>query len=144
MVQPINIFVALDCVTQDEIIVCPYDGTPLGRLKLTIAIGQSRICRQFWALKSWEFFLAERTFHQVMLVYRVPKDPPPHGLSFEAIVLDDSGYATGAFDTYMDTSRDYFTWFVESSTRPIIGDVPVSGGRVLGGAICTRVATKAE
>ena len=79
-----------------------------------------------------------------MLVYRVPKDPPLHGLSFEAMVLDDSDYAMGAFDAYVDTNKDYSTWFTKSSTGPIIGDVPVSVGRVLGGAIRTQVATKAE
>ena len=44
----------------------------------------------------------------------------------------------------MDTNRDYATWFAESSTGPIIGDVPVSGGRVLRGIIRTQEATKAE
>ena len=70
-----------------------------------------------------------------MLVYGVPRDLPPLGLSFESIVLDDLAYATGSFDAYVDTSQDYPTWFVESSTRPIIGDVPVGGGRVLGGIV---------
>ena len=62
-----------------------------------------------------------------MPVYGVPRDPSPHGLSFEAMVLDDPNYATGVFDAYMDMSRDYSTWFVESFAGPIIGDVPVSG-----------------
>ena len=53
--------------------------------------------------------MAERTFHQVMLVYGMPRDPPPHGLSFEAMVLDDPDYATGTFDAYVDMSRDYST-----------------------------------
>ena len=44
----------------------------------------------------------------------------------------------------MDTNRDYATWFAESSTGPIIGDVPVSGGRVLRGIIRTQEANKAE
>ena len=107
-------------------------------------MGQSRIRPFFWALTSWEFFLAERTFHQVMPVYGIPKDPPPHGLSFKAIVLDDSDYAVGAFDAFVDMSKDYSTWFAESFTRPIVGDVPVSGGRVLGGAIRAQVAIRAE
>lgn len=72
-------------------------------------MGQLRIRRWFWALKSWEFFLAERTFHQVMRVYRVPRDPPPYGLSFEAMVLDDLEYTISAFDAYVDKSRDYST-----------------------------------
>ena len=94
--QPGTISAALDCVTRDEIIVRPYDGTLLRRPVLTIALGQSGIRRWFWALTSWEFFLAERTFHQVMPVYGVPRDPPPHGLSFEAMVLDDLEYVTSA------------------------------------------------
>ena len=72
-----------------------------------------------------------------MPVYGVPRDPPPHDLTFEAMVLDDPDYATGALDAYIDTSRDYSTWFAESSTWPIIGDVLVSGGRVKGGAVHT-------
>ena len=76
-------------------------------LELTVAIGQSRIRCWFWALTSWEFFLAEKTFHQVIPDYRVPRDPAPHGLSFKTIVLSDPAYATGFFDAYMDTSRDY-------------------------------------
>ena len=35
IVQPIAFFAALDCITRDEIIVCPYDDTLLGRLELT-------------------------------------------------------------------------------------------------------------
>ena len=65
-----------------------------------------------------------------MLVYSVPRDPPPHGLSFEAMVLGDPAYAMGTFDAYADMSRDYSTWFVESSLWPIIGDFPISGGRM--------------
>ena len=61
-----------------------------------------------------------------MPVYGVPKDLPSHGLSFETTVLGNLAYATGAFDAYVDTSRDYSTWFAKSSSGPIIGDVPVS------------------
>ena len=71
--------------------------------------------------------MAKRTFHQVIPVYGLPRDPPPHGLSFKAIVLDDPKYAV--------------TWFAKSSTEPIIGDIPMSGGRVLGGTIPAQVAT---
>lgn len=46
-----------------------------------------------------------------MPVYEVPRDLPPRGLSFEALVLDDPQYAMGAFDAYVDISRDYSTWF---------------------------------
>ena len=79
-----------------------------------------------------------------MLVYGVPRDLPLHDLSFEAIVLGDLDYAIGAFNTYVDTNRDYSIWFVESSTGPIIGDVFVTGGRVLRGVICAQVAIGAE
>ena len=133
--QPVTIFVTLDRVTRDEIIVCPYDGVLLGGPELTIAMGQFKIRRWFWALTSWEFFLVEKTFRQVLLVYGVPRDLPLHGLPFETIIRCDPTYATGSFDAYVDTSRNYSTWFAESSTGPIIGDVPMSGGRVLGGII---------
>ena len=65
-------------------------------------------------------------------------------MSFEFVVLDDRAYTTGSFVTYMDISRDYATWFVESFVGPIIGDVPVSGGRVLGGIVCAQMAFRAE
>ena len=57
-----------------------------------------------------------------MPIYEVPRDPPPHGLSIGAMTLGDPNYATGAFDAYVDTSRDYSTWFVESFVGPIIGE----------------------
>ena len=41
--QLVIIFATLDCVSRDEIIVYPYDGTFLERLEFTITIGQSRI-----------------------------------------------------------------------------------------------------
>ena len=44
----------------------------------------------------------------------------------------------------MDINRDYATWFVESFVGPIIGNVPVSGGRVLGGIVCAQMASGAE
>ena len=58
--------------------------------------------------------------------------------------MDDLTYATGSFDAYVDTSRDYATRFVVSFTRPIVGDIPVSGGRVLGGIAHAQVASAAE
>lgn len=79
-----------------------------------------------------------------MPIYRVPRDPPSHGLSIKAMVLDDPDYVTSAFDAYVDMSRDYSTWFIESSIGPIIGDVPASGGKVLKGTICAQVATGVE
>ena len=57
-----------------------------------------------------------------MLVYGVPRDLPPHGLSFETMVLGNLAYAMSSFDAYVDTSRDYSTWFMKSSVGPIIGD----------------------
>ena len=86
--------------------------------------------------------MAKKTFLQVMMFYGVPRDSPPLGLSFESTVLDEPTYAMGSFDAYMDTSRDYATWFAESFTGPIIGDVLVSGGRVLGGIIHAQVASR--
>ena len=79
-----------------------------------------------------------------MSVFGVLRDPPPLGLSFESIFMDDSTYVIGSFDAYMNTSRDYATWFVESSTGPIIGNILVSGGRVLGGIVHAQVASRAE
>lgn len=88
--------------------------------------------------------MAERTFHQVTPFYEVPRDLPPLGLSFKSVVLDNPAYVTGSFDTYMDTSNDYATWLVESSTGPIIRDVLVSSSRVLGGIIHAQVASEVE
>lgn len=76
-----------------------------------------------------------------MPIFEVPGDPPPFGFSLKAIVLDDPDYEVGTFDAYVDTNRDYSTWSVESSTGPIIEDVPMNGGRVLRGPVCTQVAT---
>ena len=89
-------------------------------------------------------FLAERTFHQVMPVFGVLKNLPPLSLSLESVVLDDSTYMMGSFNAYVDTSRDYATWFTESSKEPIIGDVPMSRGRVLGCIVRAQVASKVE
>ena len=47
LVQPVTISVALDCVTWGEIVVHPYDSSLLGRLELTVAMGQSRVRRWF-------------------------------------------------------------------------------------------------
>ena len=79
-----------------------------------------------------------------MSVFGVPRNPPPLSLSFESIVMENRAYTMGSFDAYVDTSRDYAAWFAESSTMPIIGDVPVSGGRVLGGLVRAQVASGAE
>ena len=79
-----------------------------------------------------------------MPVYKVPRDPPPYGLSFEAIVLYDLEDAEGAFDAYVDMSRDYSTWFTKSSAGLIVGYVPVSGGKVLEGTVRAKVAIRVE
>jgi len=50
----------------------------------------------------------------------------------------------GSFDAYVDTNRVYATWFTDSSAGPIIGDVPISGDRVLGGIICAQATSGAE
>ena len=60
------------------------------------------------------------------------------------MVLGDLAYVMGSFDAYVDTSRDYSILFAEFSVRPIIGDVLVSGGRVLRGIICAHEATRVE
>ena len=44
-----------------------------------------------------------------MSVFGVPRDPPPLGLSFESIVMENPAYTMGSFDAYVDTSRDYAT-----------------------------------
>ena len=75
-----------------------------------------------------------------MPVYGVLRDPPPYDLSFETIVLGELAYARGSFDAYVDTNKDYSTWFAKSSTCSIIGYVPVSGGRVLRGIIHPQMA----
>ena len=46
-----------------------------------------------------------------MPIYGVPRDPPSPGLSFESIVLDNPAYVTSFFYAYVDTNRDYATWF---------------------------------
>ena len=79
-----------------------------------------------------------------MTVFEVPRDPPPLSLSFESIVVDNPAYTTGSLIAYVDTHRDYATWFAESSMGPIIGDVPMSGGRVLGGIVHAQVASGAK
>ena len=41
-------------------------------------------------------------------------------LSFESVVLDDSAYMTSSFNAYVDTSKDYATWFVESDRKSVV------------------------
>ena len=72
---------------------------------------ESHAWHWFWALLSWEFLLAEMTYHQVMLVFRVPRDPPQELLCFE-VILDDLDYMTCSFDGFVTEDTDYFTWFL--------------------------------
>ena len=88
--------------------------------------------------------MVERTFHQVMLVFGVHRDPPPLGLSFESIAVDNPDYVAGSFNAYVDTSIDYATWFAMSSVGLIMGDVHVSKGKVLGGITRGQVASRAK
>ncbi|KAK9991453.1 hypothetical protein SO802_026438 [Lithocarpus litseifolius] len=64
-------------------------------------MAESRLRRWFWALSSCEFFLAERTYNQVILVFRVPRDPPQE-LLCSVMILDDPDYATGCYKINMD------------------------------------------
>ena len=51
-----------------------------------------------------------------MSVFRVLRDPPPLGLSFEFIVIGGLAYTTSSFNAYVDTSKYYAIWFAKSST----------------------------
>ena len=86
--------------------------------------------------------MAKRNFRQVMLVFGVPKDAPPIVLLFKSTVMDYLAYTMGSFDAYVDTSIDYATWFAASSVGPIMGDITVSRGRVLGGIACAQVTSR--
>ena len=78
-----------------------------------------------------------------MLIFRVPRDPPSE-ISFPDMVLDNPAYVIGSFEGFVTSNTDYATWFSESSTRPIINDCPVSGGRIFGGIASTRRASEAR
>ena len=67
-----------------------------------------------------------------MPIFRVPRDLPP-SLSSLVMILDDPTYVMGAFEGFLTVETKYTDWFRRSSTRPIIDDCPMSGGRVLGG-----------
>ena len=83
------------------------------------------------------------TFHQVILIFRVPRNPP-HKLSCSTVILDDPDYETGSFEGFVTEDTDYVTWFLQSLAGPIIDDYPVSGGKVLGGKACTHRASEAH
>ena len=54
------------------------------------------------------------------------------------MILDDPNYMTGSFDSFVTEDTDYFTWFLQSSIRPIMDDFLVGGGRELGGILERR------
>ena len=115
----------------------PYDRWLLARRKVTHSMDESQAWCWFLALSRWEFFLAEKTYDQVMPVFRVPRDPPQEILCFE-VILDDPDYTTSSFKYFITEDTDYFTWFLQSSTELVMDDCPMSGGRVLGGITHTR------
>lgn len=84
----------------------PYDGSLFVRPEFTIVKGQSRVRCQLWALMSWEFFLAERTFHQFMLIFRVPRDPHLE-ISCPKMILDDLAHPTGSFECFLTIATNY-------------------------------------
>jgi len=69
-------------------------------------MAQSCAWHWFWALTSWEFFLAKRTFHQVMPIFIVPRDPPLK-ISCPEIVVDDLLYAIGSFEHFFTAGAKY-------------------------------------
>ena len=78
-----------------------------------------------------------------MLIFRVPRDPLQELSHFE-MMLDDPDYMIVSFDSFVTGDIVYFTWFLQSSTEPIMDDCPVSGGRVLGGIACACWALEAH
>ena len=50
--------------------------------------------------------MAERTFHQVMPTFRVPKDPPLE-ISCPEVIVDDLAYAIGSFEGFLIKDTDY-------------------------------------
>ena len=106
LTQWTTINTALNYITWGEIHNTPYDGGLLARLDVTPAMGQSRAQRWFWAFMSREFFLAERAFHQVMLTFRVPRDPPLK-ISCPKVIMENPTYATGSFEGFVTEDIDY-------------------------------------
>lgn len=104
--QLATIGAALDYVTWGEIYDNPYDGGLLIRHEVILAIVQLHARHWFWALMSWEFFLAERTFHQFMLIFRVPRDPHLE-ISCPEMILDDLAHATGSFECFLTIATNY-------------------------------------
>ena len=106
-------------------------------------MSESRVRHWFLVLSSWEFVLVERTYHQVMPVFKVPRDPP-HDLSCFAVILVDLNYGIGSFEGFVTKDTNYVTWFLQSLVVPIINDCLVSGGRVLDGIARARQALEAH
>ena len=73
-------------------------------------MAESHVLCWFWALSSWEFFLAKRTYHQVLLIFSVPRDPHRE-LSCSAVILDNLDYRTSSFKGFV-TKDTNVTWFL--------------------------------
>ena len=106
-------------------------------------MAESRVRHWFWALSSWELFLAERTYLQVMLVFRVLRDPSLGALCSE-VILDDLDHITCSFNSFVIEDTDYFIWFLQSSAGPIMDDYLMSRGKVLSGMARARLAFEAH
>ena len=50
----------------------------------------------------------EWTFHQVMPVFRVPRDPLSR-ISYPEMILDDPDYVIGSFEGFITEATDYVT-----------------------------------
>ena len=50
--------------------------------------------------------MAKRIFHQVMLTFRVPKDPPLE-ISCPEVIVDNPTYAIGSFEGFLIKDTDY-------------------------------------
>ena len=60
------------------------------------------------------------------------------------MILDDPDYVTSSFEDFVMEDTNYVTWFLQSSTGPIVDDCSMSGGRALGGITRARQASKAH
>ena len=58
--------------------------------------------------------------------------------------MDDLAYATSSFEGFVIEDTDFATWFLASSTKPIIDDCCLSEGKVLGGIACAQRALEAH
>ena len=75
--------------------------------------------------------MAERTFHQVISTFKVPRDSLLE-ISCPEVIVDKPTYVAGSFEGFLTDDTNYATWFLASLARPIIDDCLTSGGRVLG------------